>query len=86
MAPTTALARFGMIASPHPARPSSVVTRTNIQRGGTRKVVMSAIELMSGCPAEESGEGLACLAIEEVKVLRGAREGHALLDLQRMVA
>ena len=35
-AATTARARFGMIDSPQPTSPSSVVTRTNIHRGGTR--------------------------------------------------
>ncbi len=36
-------AGFSQIDSPQPINPSSVVIRTKIQRGGTRKVFISAI-------------------------------------------
>jgi hypothetical protein len=42
-APSTASAAPSRLASPQPTAPSSVSTRTNSQRGGTKKVSMRPI-------------------------------------------
>src|SRR5439155_17080768 len=46
-APSTASAQPSRLASPQPKAPSSLSTRTNSQRGGTRKVSIRAIFIRS---------------------------------------
>src|SRR3546814_4147508 len=73
------------MASPQPELPSSVVTRTKIQRGGTLKVSILARRGIRSAPQPSSQRPSAC-RVEEVEVLETGGEDRCRIGPDLPVA